>query len=303
MNDTSMSLELPDGRQMGYAVFGDPAGAPCFVVHGFASSRWAAGWMLPPELLHRHGVRIIAVDRPNYGLSSPHPAGGFRHWAEDACVLADHLDLNRVAVLGVSMGAGPALALSATRRDLVTSTTILSGMPPVGAREKWAPASRGDALYWRLARRAPWLLQRLCALSASMMARQSADDAETLVSRVARALPEGDRAVFRSLLDSESSRAAYLADVRESSSQGGAATAGDLQQYLRPWGFDPADIDGPITLWHGSDDPKVPVALARRFADSLPRCTARFVPGGHFAPFEHGDEILRDVSDGARATG
>ncbi|WP_072688252.1 alpha/beta fold hydrolase [Rhodococcus marinonascens] len=298
MSITSMSIELEEGRRIGYAEFGDPAGTPCFFVHGYASSRWMPGWTMSNELLERHAVRLISIDRPHYGLSSPHhPEAGFRQWAADGSALAEYLSLRRVAVLGVSMGAGPALALTAQCPELVSSTTILSGMPPVYARERWTPASRGDALYWALARRAPWILQKLCALSSSMLAKAADGDADTLIARMERALPKLDRQVFRSLLDSDVSRAAFISDMRESSRQGGAATAGDLQQYLRPWGFEPECIRRPVRLWHGLEDPKVPVELARRLASRLPQCKTRYVPGGHFSPFTHREEILRDLSN------
>lgn len=309
---TEQSITLQDGRRMGYAVFGDPAGRACLFVPGYSASRWLAGWTFPSALLHRHGVRLIAVDRPGYGLSTAHPGAGFPAWARDASALADRLGLDRLAVAGVSMGAGPALALAAARPDLVTSTTILSGMPPVGAGERWAPASRTDALYWRLARRAPWVLRKLCAAAAAMMATAARGDADRLIGRVERALPEADLQVFRELLGGENgesgengeggeggdARAAFAADVRESSLQGGAAMADDLLRYLQPWGFEPADVPGPVRLWHGLDDPKVPVELARRLAARLPRCTPSFVPGGHFAAFAHRAEILGAISAG-----
>jgi pimeloyl-ACP methyl ester carboxylesterase len=287
------TIVLEDGRQMGYAHFGDPAGRPCLLVPGFSSSRWAAGWVFAAADLHRHGMRLIGVDRPGYGLSTPHT--GFTAWGRDASKLLDHLGVDRVAVMGLSMGAGPALALAAARPDLVTSTTILGGMGPVGVRERWSPASRGDAVYWRLARRAPWLLRRLCSISATMMAKAWQGDMETFISRAERGLPEADLRALREALDSSDARAAFVADVQESCRQGGAAMAEDLLQYLRPWGFDLADVRGPVYLWHGLEDPKVPVMLGRRLADRLPHATAEYVPGGHFAALAHREKILSQI--------
>ncbi|MEW1846797.1 alpha/beta hydrolase [Nonomuraea angiospora] len=291
------SIALKDGRRMGYAVFGDPAGRPCLLVHGYSSSSWVAGWALSDAVLRRHGVRVISVDRPGYGSSTANPGMGFGAWAEDASVLAGHLGLDRVATIGVSMGAGPALALAAMRPDLVTSTTILSGMAPVDGVARWTPDSRVDAFYWRLARRAPWLLRRLCSLSAATMSAGARGDADRLIGRVERALPPADLRVFRKLLEDGGSeaKAAFIADVRESCRQGGAAMADDLLDYLRPWEFDPGDVRGAVHVWHGLEDPKVPAALARRLVDRLADGTSRFVPGGHFAAFAYRDEILARI--------
>lgn len=286
-------LRLADGRRLSYTGFGGPDGLPCLLVHGFSSSRLLAGWAFSRELLERHGVRFIAVDRPGYGRSSPNPGAGFLSWAGDAVALAEDLGLERLAVLGVSMGAGPALALASARPDLVTSTTILSGMAPLGARERMNPAARADALYWRLARVAPWLLRRLCDLSAKAMTR--ADRAERLIAGAERAMPDADLRIFRKLIQEEPARAAFAADARESGRQGGGGMLDDLLTYLRPWGFDPATVRGSVRWWHGVDDPKVPVALARRLTERLTDGAARFVPGGHFAPFAHLDEILAPI--------
>jgi pimeloyl-ACP methyl ester carboxylesterase len=291
-----MIFDLPDGRQLGYQVFGDPDGVPCLFVHGYSSSRWAAGWTFGDAESRRRGIRLVSVDRPGYGLSSPHPGGGFTDWARDAALLAERF--GRVAVVGVSMGAGPALALAAARPDLVVSATVLGGMPPVGARERWAPDSRADALYWRLARHAPALLRGLCAMSARSMASvaRAPGGEDRLVATVSRALPPADLAVFRDLIAGEPAKAAFVADVRETCRQGGAAMAEDLLRYLRPWGFEPEDVAVPVHLWHGLEDPKVPVSLARRLAGRLPEVTARFVPGGHFAAFAHRAEILDRIA-------
>ena len=58
-----------------------------------------------------------------------------------------------------------------------------------------------------------------------------------------------------------------------------------IDDYLvcrRPWGFDPADMGVPVTLWHGGSDWLVPPAHARALAAVIPQCTARVAEGGHF---------------------
>ena len=58
-----------------------------------------------------------------------------------------------------------------------------------------------------------------------------------------------------------------------------------IDDYLvcrRHWGFDPADMRVPVTLWHGGADRLVPLAHARSLAAAIPDCTARVATGGHF---------------------
>ena len=67
---------------------------------------------------------------------------------------------------------------------------------------------------------------------------------------------------------------------------GETPTAAMIEDYLvcrRHWGFDPADMPVPVTLWHGAADRLVPLAHARLLAAAMPDCTARVAPGGgHF---------------------
>lgn len=49
-----------------------------------------------------------------------------------------------------------------------------------------------------------------------------------------------------------------------------------LQQAL---GFSLHDISAPVHLWHGLQDPKVPVELARRVETGLPSCRSQLVEG------------------------
>ena len=67
---------------------------------------------------------------------------------------------------------------------------------------------------------------------------------------------------------------------------GDTPTAAMIDDYLvcrRGWGFDPADLQVPVTVWHGAADRLVPLAHARALAAAIPDCTARVAPdGGHF---------------------
>jgi len=65
-----------------------------------------------------------------------------------------------------------------------------------------------------------------------------------------------------------------------------------------PWGFRLEDISVDVHLWHGTEDDKVPLAMARYVARAIPRCRARFVEGeGHLSVLvRHGEDIFEAVS-------
>jgi hypothetical protein len=96
-NDSSDTLTLPDGRKLGYAEYGSLTGRPIFYLHGLPGSRLeAAGY---DELGLELGARVIAVDRPGIGWSSPHPGGTLLAHPKDLEHLAQHLELDHYSVL------------------------------------------------------------------------------------------------------------------------------------------------------------------------------------------------------------
>ena len=84
-------------------------GEPIVLVHGFASTKevnWLqTGWV---TTLTRAGRRVIALDNRGHGASSKLYDPSMYHsatMAEDVRALLDHLNIERVDVMGYSMGA------------------------------------------------------------------------------------------------------------------------------------------------------------------------------------------------------
>ena len=85
-------------------------------------------------------------------------------------------------------------------------------------------------------------------------------------------------------------------DLRESYRQGTTVMAADLLEYIRPWDFRLGQVTTTVHLWHGEQDPKVPITVARQLAAGLPYCHTHFGPGGHLMAYDHGGEILTTVT-------
>src|SRR4051794_41876942 len=75
------TLELDDGRALGYAEYGQPDGAPIVYLHGLPGSR------LDPAALDQEyrqlGARVVALERPGYGLSTRRRSWGLLDWPTD----------------------------------------------------------------------------------------------------------------------------------------------------------------------------------------------------------------------------
>jgi hypothetical protein len=61
------TIKLSDGRTLAYLDIGDPEGRPLFYFHGGPGSRLEG--LLYDQFNRQLGIRMIAPDRPGYGLS------------------------------------------------------------------------------------------------------------------------------------------------------------------------------------------------------------------------------------------
>ncbi|EGD87290.2 hypothetical protein H113_05881 [Trichophyton rubrum MR1459] len=96
-DDSSDALTLPDGRKLGYAQYGLLTGKPIFYLHGLPGARTEAACF--EDLASELGARIIAIDRPGIGWSSPHAGRSLLDHPKDLEELANHLKLDIYGVL------------------------------------------------------------------------------------------------------------------------------------------------------------------------------------------------------------
>jgi pimeloyl-ACP methyl ester carboxylesterase len=208
----------------------------------------------------------------------------------DVLAVADHLGLDRFAVLGLSAGGGYALACACLIPERVSAALVVSGMMPVSRPEERRALPMGSRVLYRLAGPAPWLVQPVAAL---------------LFRLTIRALRRPRRPAAREdmglpfppdVLADPELRPLVIADLTEAVVRPGTrGLVDELALYARPWGFRLDQITIPVHLWHGDRDVSAPTALARGAAAAIPACHAVFVPGGHTAPFGHLEEILNAV--------
>ena len=73
------SIAVRGGRRLGFASFGTPTGRPIFWMHGTPGARR----QIPLEaraLAEEHDLRIIGIDRPGIGSSTPHVYDDVLDW-------------------------------------------------------------------------------------------------------------------------------------------------------------------------------------------------------------------------------
>jgi len=291
---TGHSVILSDGRRLGYAEYGDLAGRPVIYCHGFPTSR------LEPCLIgavaEEAGVRLIAPDRPGYGLSDFQPGRRILDWPRDVLELADILGLGGFAVIGMSGGGPYALACAHACACRVSATAIVCGLGPLCEPELLCEMAPHARLGMALSRRAAWVLDLIVRLQMKAGGRW---DPQRFIGLLAPSLREADAAVIaREWVQRE-----FADAVHESVRNGPRGVVWDLRLYSQPWGFDLEETCAKVILWQGEDDTIVPASHGRYLARRLPNCDARFIADeGHFSlAMNYADEVLSELA-GAQAS-
>lgn len=285
---SNLTATLADGRRIGFAEVGDPAGAPVIFCHGFPGSRLES--RLVAAAAHRTRTRIIAPDRPGYGLSDWKAGRAIPDFADDVAELADRLGLGRFRVLGISGGGPYALAIAHRLPERVEALAVVCGLGPLSHPEVLATMHWPGRLGFGTARTNP-RLHRL--LFGQILGRAMRLSPELALALLTVRMPAADRQV----LARREVRPVILAALAEALRQGWRGPLLDMTLYAREWPFDPAEITAPASFWHGEADATVPLAHTRMVAARLPRARVRTLPGeGHFSlPVDHAEEILENL--------
>lgn len=123
-DDQRKVLKLPDGRDLDYAVFGDPDGRAVLFYHcEITGDTWFHD---AAELARKRGLKLIAPSRPGYRRSTAQKelSNDPRSVAEDARHLLDTLGIERATILGVCCGFAPAIATSCLLGERIQGVTV-----------------------------------------------------------------------------------------------------------------------------------------------------------------------------------
>jgi pimeloyl-ACP methyl ester carboxylesterase len=85
-------------------------GSPVVLLHGLSATR--RNVVQGSRALIKRGYRLISYDARGHGASSPAPRYEYRDLVADLSAVLDHLELERVALVGSSMGAATAMAFA-----------------------------------------------------------------------------------------------------------------------------------------------------------------------------------------------
>jgi len=242
-------------------------GPPALALHGLGGTK---GSFLPTVAALAPRFRVIAVDQPGFG-DSDKPIGAAydaRFFASAAVNLLDALELDRVHLIGNSLGGRVALEIALRHPSRVRRLALLA-----------------PSLAWR--RQRPGLrLLRLTRPELGLVQLAPRPVVEAIVHRLIPGADEGWTAAgvdeFLRAYLTPSGRAAFYAAARQiylEDPHGGAGFWPRLETLH-------ADA---LFVW-GRRDRLVPIAFARHVADALPRARHLELDCGHVPQIERPEQ-------------
>lgn len=292
MSDIGARIEgtakVAPGRRLGFAEFGPPQGRAIVWLHGTPGARR----QIPHEarlLAEQEGLRIVGIDRPGIGSSTPHLYQSVTQFVDDLAIVLDRLGIDDLAVIGLSGGGPYALAAGAALPGRVRAVGVLGGVAPTVG-----PDAIGGGLVALGKRFAPLIaLARVpLGIVLTQVVRLARPVASPGLDLYARLSPDGDRR----LLARPEFKAMFLDDLLNGSRRQLSAPLADILLFSRDWGFRLEEVKVPVCWWHGDADHIVPFDHGRHAVGLLPDAELRSLAGeSHLGGLGIGEEILNTL--------
>lgn len=275
-------------RRLSFSEFGVPHARPVVWLHGTPGARR----QIPAEareFAERENVRIIGIDRPGIGSSTPHVYSSFREFVDDLEVVADSLGLATMSVVGLSGGGPYTLAAAHYLPDRVRSTAVLGGVAP-----SRGPEAVDGGLVGFGAHIAPLVAAGRVPIGVALTAlvRIVKPFASPIIDAYGLLSPEGDR----NLLARPEFKAMFIDDLLNGSRTQFSAPFSDIMLFSKEWDFRLADVHKPVHWYHGDADHIVPEQHGERCVDLLPNADMTVLHGeSHLGGMGVAEDILTRV--------
>jgi pimeloyl-ACP methyl ester carboxylesterase len=283
---------LKDGRKLGYADFGKEDGFRVLLFHGTPGSRL---WFTDDDTKSiARGLRLIAVDRPGFGISDRKIKRTVLDWPNDVIELADQLQLNRFSVVGVSGGGVYAASCAYSIPVRIVSAVLVSSVAPFENGKPPKKMCLPNRLAFFLSKNLPWLL-RITYKTQKKLMHENASKYLTAIQNQVSHLCESDKHVLQSATYAQM----LLVHMKEALRNGVEEAVSEPALLSRNWGFNCAEIKARVHIWHGMEDTLAPLAEIQKLGSLIPSAHTHLVKNkGHFIIEDEKvwDEILLAIS-------
>lgn len=281
----------PEGRTLDVWVSGAEDAIPVLAHHGTPGS----GLPYEPfvETVLGRGLRWVSYCRPGYGRSARHEGRIVADAAAEAAAILDHLHADRFHTYGVSGGGAPALACAALLPGRVLSAASVAGVAPHGAEGlDWLAGMGAENIEeFGLAENDHEGLVRFIE---EFVRRTKGATIEDVVAALGDLVADVDKRVLSGRFGEH-----LIAGDEIAFAHGIWGWFDDDMTDTRPWGFDPAAIGVPVSIWQGGQDRFVPRAHGEWLASHVPGCRSHFPAADGHLSLSVGsyDRIIDDLLD------
>jgi non-heme chloroperoxidase len=262
-----------EGGKLFVCIEGD--GTPIVLVHGFALNHQM--WKYQVPYLTANGYKAVAIDLRGFGNSSEvQGAYTYDTWANDISTVIDTLQLQRVTLVGFSLGGAIAMHYVTTRADrrIERLALVAAAGPYMTCRwdnilEHWACFGRDPAVFDQLID----LIddgahyQPILHIYDSALLRAQPADFQWIQGMLQANCPDALKGALEELRDK------------------------DLTRNL-------GEIKVPTTIIGGWTDLLVPPGLIEEQKKLIAHASCKMVVGGHGLFFEQVDELNRALTGG-----
>lgn len=274
------------GRINLHHTYGGHGRPPLLFVHGLGSSGYLEWRFNLPFFARSH--RVLAPDLPGFGRTDkPRTVRyGVPYFAKTLDRYLDEIEIERTVIIGASLGGRVALelALEFKRRveKLVLVNSLGLGRPQLQFFYPLMMLPRVGEAAMSVARTA------VRRVPAAVIRRWAARYGGS--GNLRRTFDDAYLADLREMFGSEGFAEAYLATVRSMARPSALLSRNDITKRLH-------EIEVPVQIVWGADDPLFPLAHAHRAHAALPGSRLAVIEGaGHAPQSDRPDEFNRAVS-------
>jgi pimeloyl-ACP methyl ester carboxylesterase len=249
---TENSIQLPDKRELAYALFGPGDGEPILYFHGTPSSRLEPslldGYNIDlKSLLHKYNAHLISLDRPGLGLSTFNPKGDFISFANDVNFLTKELGVKKCKVMAWSGGGPFALCIAQQFPELISAVYIIAGFTKSFSEPGVFPNMHGNKLYFGAAKHIPAIERWIMNIALKKSPRKG-------IPQIISGLANVDHDL---LSDVSKLRWFAATTAMEAVRNGSKGAVYEASLYFKDLGYKLNDITQPVHYWWGNEDKAV----------------------------------------------
>lgn len=252
----TMTLPRPHGRVVELTLSGDETGQPVLSLpslfgHGVTPAI--------DKLLRERGIQLVSVMRPGFGgTSKPVENQDLNSSiAGDVRAILDSLEIQDCPCIARASAARPFYNLLVQLPDRINRGVLVNGMIPREYIEGKGIVSRWTTALMSASIVSYPVAKLILGTGNSLFVRSHG---ASFLKRMYQN-SKSDCAAF----DDPDVVASVRAGVQKVTQQGLGAGVQEMVDAFQDWTDDLTDLQTPVTVYHGSDDPNVPIAGVREF--------------------------------------